>query len=116
VIPPGPQKKPLVAAYFCESEFALLVIFLFVASAHAQKVFNILNYGAEPDTMFINTNAINKAIKACNKAGGGIVVVPSGTFLSGTINLLSNVDFHLEIGATIKGSDNRFSHILFNTR
>jgi hypothetical protein len=86
--------------------FAILVSFLFVAPANAQKVFNILDYGAEPNTMFINTNAINNAIKACNKAGGGIVILPSGTFLSGTINLLSNVDFHLEIGAKIKGSDN----------
>jgi polygalacturonase len=85
---------------------ALLISFLFIPITNAQKMFNIIDFGAKPNSKFVNTNAINTAIAACNKAGGGIVLVPSGTFLSGTINLLSNIDFHLEIGAVIKGSDN----------
>ncbi|MDE2413568.1 MAG: glycoside hydrolase family 28 protein [Comamonadaceae bacterium] len=42
-----------------------------------------------------NTTAINKAIIACNLAGGGRVVVPSGTFMTGAIRLKSNVNLHL---------------------
>ncbi len=84
----------------------LLISLVFTLNTQAQKVFNITDFGAKSDSKSVNTKAINAAISACNKAGGGIVLVPAGTFLSGTINLLSNVDFHLEIGATIKGSDN----------
>jgi len=47
------------------------------------------------------TDSIREAISACNAAGGGHVVVPAGTFLTGAIHLLSNVDLHLEKGATL---------------
>lgn len=46
--------------------------------------------------------AINRAIEACNKAGGGRVVVPAGEFLTGAIRLRSNVDLHISKGATLK--------------
>lgn len=50
--------------------------------------------------------AINAAIRACNQAGGGRVVVPPGTWLSnGPIRLLSYVNLYLEPGA----------HIVFGT-
>lgn len=86
--------------------FAFLILFIFHAPCKAQKVFNILDYGAIANGKSVNTDAINNTISECNKSGGGIVYVPAGTFISGTIHLLSNVDFHLESGATIKGSDN----------
>ncbi len=43
-----------------------------------------------------NTLAINNAIVACNLAGGGRVVVPSGTFMTAAIRLLSNVNLYLQ--------------------
>jgi len=46
-------------------------------------------------------DAFNKAIIACHEAGGGRVIVPEGTFLTGAIHLLSNVNLHLEEGAVI---------------
>ena len=48
------------------------------------------------------TDAIEQAIAACNKAGGGRVVVPAGEWLSGAIHLLSNVNLHISEGATLK--------------
>jgi unsaturated rhamnogalacturonyl hydrolase len=48
------------------------------------------------------TEAIRKAIGACAQAGGGRVVVPAGEFLTGPIHLTSNVELHLDKGATLK--------------
>ncbi len=46
-------------------------------------------------------DAFNNAIAACHEAGGGRVVVPADTFITGAIHLLSNVNLHLEDGAVI---------------
>jgi polygalacturonase len=64
--------------------------------------FVITNYGAVADGKTDCTAAIGKAIAACAKAGGGRVVVPAGEFFTGPIHLLSNVELHLEAGATLK--------------
>ena len=77
------------------------------AAAHAAlPVFNVKNYGASGDGTHNDTSAINKAIVAANAAsGGGIVEVPSGTYLSAnTIHMLSNVTIQLDSGSTIAGS------------
>jgi polygalacturonase/lysophospholipase L1-like esterase len=50
------------------------------------------------------TQAFRQAIDACNKAGGGRVVVPPGEWLTGAIHLKSNVNLHVSEGATIKFS------------
>lgn len=63
--------------------------------------FNILDYGAVADGTTKNSEAFTKAIEACNKAGGGKVLVPEGKFLTGPIHLQSNVNLHLEKGAEI---------------
>lgn len=62
---------------------------------------SIKQFGAVPDGFFLNTLAINSAIDACNKKGGGVVLVPSGLWLSGPVVLKSNVNFHLAEGATL---------------
>ena len=67
---------------------------------------NILDFGAKPDGLIINTQAIQNAIDKCSENGGGRVVVPSGVFKTGTIWLKSNVELHLEIGAELVASDN----------
>src|SRR5574344_561961 len=71
-----------------------------------EKHFPITKYGAKPGGEYSNTTAIAKSIKACNKAGGGIVVVPKGEWLTGPIHFLSNVNLHLEEGSTLVFSDN----------
>ena len=67
-----------------------------------KRDFALTKYGAKGDGTFDNTEAFRKAIAACNKAGGGRVVVPAGTFLTGPIHLLSNVNLHVSEGATVK--------------
>jgi len=67
-------------------------------------VFDIRNYGAVGDGVKLNTVAIQTAIDAANAAKGGTVLVPAGTFVCGTIELKSNVTFHLAVNATLLGS------------
>lgn len=69
-----------------------------------KRDFSILKYGAKADGKTDSTAAFRKAIEACNKAGGGRVVVPKGEFLTGAIHLKSNVNLHVSKDATIKFS------------
>jgi polygalacturonase len=67
--------------------------------------FPITNYGAVGDGKADCKPAIDKAIAACNAAGGGRVVVPEGEwFVRGPIHLKSNVNLHLAKGATVRFS------------
>ena len=63
--------------------------------------FPVTRFGAVGDGTTKNTAAFAAAIAACHRAGGGHVIVPAGTFLTGAIHLLSNVDLHVGPGATI---------------
>lgn len=72
-----------------------------------KKVYNIIDYGAIADGKTINTEAIQAAIDAAHKRKkGGKVIFPKGTFLSGSIEMKSNVDVYLEEGAVLLGSIN----------
>lgn len=64
-------------------------------------VFNISDFGALGDGKTDCTEAFRKAIDKCSSTGGGTVLVPAGTFLTGPIHLLSKVNLHIEKGATI---------------
>jgi polygalacturonase len=70
------------------------------------KTFNAADYGAIGDGKTLNTHAIQKAIDACSAAGGGIVLVPQGRFLTGPLKLASKLNLRLEDGATLLISDN----------
>ena len=59
------------------------------------RSFDIRDYGAVEGGQVKNTRALRKAIKAVNKAGGGRVLIPKGTWLTGAIHLKSNVNLHL---------------------
>lgn len=69
------------------------------------SIFNIQDFGAVSDGVTNNAVAIQKAIDAASEKGG-TVLVPAGRFLSGTIRLKSNIDFHLSHGAVLIGSLN----------
>ena len=66
------------------------------------KTFSIKDFGATADNATDNTIAIQKAIDAATIAGGGKVVVPSGSFLCGPLLFASNLDLHLDVGAVLK--------------
>lgn len=63
--------------------------------------FDITDYGAVGDGVTLCTGAIAAAIEACTASGGGRVVVPPGTFLTGAVHLRSNVNLHVSEGATL---------------
>src|SRR6185437_4449263 len=67
-----------------------------------KKDFSIKDYGGVNDGQTLNTNAFAKAIAACVAAGGGRVVVPKGTWLTGPIQMQSNVNLCVEHGALIQ--------------
>ncbi len=71
------------------------------APVFQDKDFLLTAYGAIGDGQSLCTEAFEKAITACNQAGGGRVVVPAGLWLTGPIKLQSNVNLHVERGGVI---------------
>jgi polygalacturonase len=66
--------------------------------------FTITDFGAKEGGTVKCTEAFAKAVTACNKAGGGRVVVPNGAWLTGPIRLESNVNLFVSRGATVRFS------------
>ena len=62
---------------------------------------SIRKYGAVADGNTLNTKSINATIDALSKKGGGVVLVPSGLWLTGPIILKNNINLHLAGGATL---------------
>ncbi len=84
---------------------AIFISVLIALSCGLQaQTFNVKKYGAKGNGKRIESPAIQKAIDACHKAGGGTVIVPKGTYLSATIQLKDNVTLHLEKDALILGT------------
>ncbi|MDE6553653.1 MAG: right-handed parallel beta-helix repeat-containing protein [Muribaculaceae bacterium] len=76
----------------------------FLSSAilsHAGGVFNVIDFGAKGDGKTLDSPAINAAIEAAVAEGGGQVLLPAGTFLSGSIRLKSNIELHLSPGCLL---------------
>ncbi|MDR2914670.1 MAG: glycoside hydrolase family 28 protein [Tannerella sp.] len=72
-------------------------------------IFNIVDFGARPgDSTAVFHEEINRAIVVCSQSGGGTVLVPAGTFYCGPITMKCNVNIHLEEGAELKFSTDRF--------
>lgn len=70
-------------------------------TAFPDRDFPVTDFGAVGDGTTDATAAIRAAISACTAAGGGRVVVPPGDYLTGAIHLKSDVNLHLEEGATL---------------
>lgn len=69
--------------------------------AFRKDTISILKHGAKPDGVTLNTKAINTAILQCSQKGGGVVLVPTGLWLTGPIVLQNNVNLHLQDAATL---------------
>ncbi|HVM60299.1 MAG TPA: glycoside hydrolase family 28 protein [Verrucomicrobiae bacterium] len=65
------------------------------------NTFNVTKFGAVGDGQKDNTSAIQKTINAASAAGGGVVLIPEGNFLTGPLTLASQINLHLAKGATI---------------
>ncbi len=73
-----------------------------LTTSFRKDTFNIVKYGAKPDGITLNTKSINEAIAACNKKGGGVVMIPTGMWLTGPVVLLSNVNLYLQKNAIVQ--------------
>jgi polygalacturonase len=70
-------------------------------------VFNITNYGAVDNPTISSTDAFRRAIADCRKAGGGIVRVPAGHYLTGPIDMVDNMTLQVDSGAVVLFETNR---------
>jgi hypothetical protein len=68
------------------------------------RQYNVRDFGAKGDGTALDTAAVQAAIDACQADRGGVVVVPAGDFLIGTIELKSNVTLHLSAQGRLLGS------------
>lgn len=75
----------------------------------------ITDFGAVADTRTNNQEAFRLAIEKCNADGGGQVLVPRGVWFTGPIELMSNVNLHLQNGAIIFFSNDPKDYPLINT-
>src|SRR5436190_22713040 len=75
-------------------------------AATGPRFFDVKNFGAMADGKTLDSPAINRGIDACHAAGGGVVYLAGGSYLSGTVVLKSNVTLYLEADATLLGSTN----------
>jgi polygalacturonase len=88
-------KKILTASW-------LIFAIMFPVNAR-EDFYNVLDFGAKGDGKTNNTKAINAAIEAASKNGGGTVYFPAGDFLSFTIHLKSRITLYLDNGAVLIG-------------
>lgn len=79
----------------------LLTSFLLTVPYCVAGIYNVRDYGAKGDGKTLDSPAINSAIEAASAAGGGQVLLPAGTYLSGSIRLKSNIDLHLTSGCVL---------------
>ena len=85
-----------------ESPYGFEPLEMFVFPA---KDFPITKYGAKAGDVKANTAAFAKAMAACNKAGGGRVVVPAGEWITGPVHFKSNCNLFLSEGAVLVFDD-----------
>lgn len=71
------------------------------------RVHNVQDFGAKGDGTTLNTKSIQAAIDKCFAEQGGTVLVPAGDFLSGTLELKSNVTLHIAAAGKLLGSPKR---------
>lgn len=84
-------------------KLTVLLCLLASLAVHARSL-SVKECGAVGDGVTLDTKAIQAAIDSVAAQGGGVVDVPAGVYLTGSIWLRDNIDLHLNPGAVIKGS------------
>jgi hypothetical protein len=70
------------------------------------RIYNVRDYGAKGDGATLDTAAFQAALDACNRDRGGVVLVPAGDFIVGTIQIKSNVTLRVAAAGRVLGSGN----------
>jgi len=106
-----------ISGSLCHIKVALACLILSSATAVAQQkqslpiiqqvkfkkdTTSIVSFGAKGDGITLNTENINKTIASVSQKGGGVVLIPSGLWLTGPIELKSNVNLHLKRDAILQ--------------
>lgn len=96
-------------------KYSKLFLLLFPIALSAQSnTFDVREYGAVGDGKSLCTKAIQAAADAAATAGGGVVEIPAGTFLAGTIFFPSKVSLHLAEGSILQASPNLDQYISYS--
>ncbi|VBB48006.1 conserved exported hypothetical protein [uncultured Paludibacter sp.] len=80
------------------------------------KQYVITKYGVKKDSALLQTEKIQKIIDLASNAGGGVIIVPKGTFLTGSLFFKPKTHLYLAEGAVLKGSDNINNFPVVETR
>ncbi|CAA6677652.1 MULTISPECIES: glycoside hydrolase family 28 protein [unclassified Lentimonas] len=90
---------------FCAALLSAFAMFFFTACQSTRSVStDVTEVGAVGDGVTLNTKALQAAIDACPK--GGVVLVPAGQYVTGTLWLKSDMELRLAEGAVLLGSTN----------
>jgi exo-poly-alpha-galacturonosidase len=96
--------------------FALAISAVSQTGGKAPTRFVISDFGAVADGKSVNTKPIQAAIDKCAASGGGVVVVPKGTFLTGAIFLKQGANLNIEKDGVLKGTTNIDDYPRISTR
>ena len=95
--------------------FSFLFTLVSLYAAHAQE-YDITKFGVKNDSTFLQTKAIQKVIDQAFAKGGGTIVIPKGTYLSGALFFKKKTNLLLQDGAVLKGSDEIKNYPLIPSR
>lgn len=84
-----------------------LLLLLIAPSAAAEQVFDVRDAGAIGDGQALDTAAIQRCFDDCDAAGGGVVLLPPGTYLSAPLVIGTKTTLRLEKGATLLATGDR---------
>ena len=78
--------------------------------------YRITDYGAVNDSTLLQTEKIQAVIDLASQKGGGVIIIPKGTFLSGSLFFKPRTHLYLEEGAMLKGRDDISNFAIVDTR
>ena len=86
-------------------KYLIAVILLITALKLNAQEYDITKFGVKADSNIVQTKAIQKIIDRAALRGGGKIVIPKGTFLTGALFFKKKTKLVLKEGAVLKGSD-----------
>lgn len=88
--------------------YIILAILLVATNLLAQKTYRCSQFGITANSAKVQTQQFQSAIDRIHREGGGVLIFPSGTYVSGSIILRDNIELRLERGAQLLSSTNPF--------